>query len=150
MLIRCRRIGRSQNGIAKGELPMRAGSPDPQSSPPHLRSLAAAVAVCMLVVGALLLRSLNASAETNPPGGATVGRAGGAMIEIGKAEQQAEELRSTIEEKMNISHSYALVLGIDTFDDSVWPRLPGVLKEVQEVHAAFKSQGFQIESNLFD
>ena len=129
---------------------MRAGSPESKNSPPHVRELNVALVACVLVVGALLLRPFDAFAQTAQHDSAITGRAGGAMIENGHAEQQAEELRLTIEEKMNASHSYALVLGIDTFDDSVWPHLPGVLKEVQEIYAAFKSQGFHIESNLFD
>jgi hypothetical protein len=116
---------------------MLAGSPDSQSPPPRSRRPKTALAAGILIVAALLFRSNEAPAQH-----------GGAIIEIEKAEPQAEELRLKIEEKLSSKRSFALVLGIDTFDDRAWPRLPGVLKEVQEVQAAFKSHGFQIETNL--
>jgi hypothetical protein len=86
------------------------------------------------------LGSSGAFAQSQPQGDAISAR--------GVVVQKAEEQLSKIEVKLDPKHSFALVLGIDTFDDRAWPRLPGVLKEIQEVQAAFKSHGFQIETNL--
>src|ERR1700719_956438 len=148
MSSRCPRIGQSRNGTAGGGLPMRAGSPDAQRSTARLRGLKTALAVCILIVGALSPRSYDAFAQIQQKDTAVSTRAGGAVIDNEQAEQQAEEQRSKIAEKLSPNHSFALVIGIDAFDDSAaWHYLPGVLKEIQEVQAAFKAQGFQIDIN---
>jgi formylglycine-generating enzyme required for sulfatase activity len=120
---------------------MWAGSLNPAS---FLLRCRRSAAVALAIFAATVFWPTHARVETQQPST----RAGGAVMEKEQQEKEENTQRIAIREKLRPKHSFALVLGIDTFDDGAWPRLPGVLKEIQEIKAAFESHEFDVETNL--
>ncbi|HLL26643.1 MAG TPA: SUMF1/EgtB/PvdO family nonheme iron enzyme [Xanthobacteraceae bacterium] len=125
---------------------MRAGSPDPRGLALRPRHSIAALAFGVFAASFALFSPTSARVEPQKDQASTRGVE--IFVDQDKAKKAADERIDKIREKLSANHSFALVLGIDTFDKPAWPRLAGVLNEIQEIRAALEAQDFHVETNL--
>jgi len=105
---------------------------------PGLRRLAAAAARIVIVCTVTATSSFAASED----GGTSLARNLKPVDE--KILLEIKRIRTELAEQFSPKRSFALVVGIDSFNDPVWPRLPGVLEEIEEVATGLAAHGFRV------